>query len=339
MKNFRNRFIVDIALLAVAVVWGGSYLAAKGLTATASVPAVLGWRFLVASLALSALWTWRVRRLPGRTELLTGVALGLTQAAVLFMETFGVAGTSAGNAGLIIALTVIFTPLLDAVATRRWLPRGFFVAAAICVVGVALLVSGDGLRAPNPGDLLMLAAAGVRAGHVTLMGTLTRNKPYSSITVTLLQSLVCAVLGMAVDPAGMVQAATAFDPTDWLGILYLGLAASVFAFLIQLWAVRRTSASRTSLLMGTEPVWAVLAGVLLAGESLGWIGALGALLIVAGCYAGQRIEARFRSRPAPEADPGQGATQAAGHGPEQDTERGSTVGSAAGFALRGSPGP
>jgi len=295
VKNLWNRICVDAALLAVAVVWGGSYLVAKDLTLAASVPAVLGWRFLVASAALGLLWVWRVRRLPGRAELWTGVVLGLTQAAVLFLETFGVAATTAGNAGLIIALTVIFTPLLDAAASRRWLPRGFFVAAVVCVVGVALLVSADGFRSPNPGDLLMLAAAAVRAGHVTLLGTLTRNKPYSSITVTLIQAVVCAVAGIAINPAGMAVAARSFGPAEWFGVLYLGLAASVFAFLIQLWAVRRTSASRASLLMGTEPVWAVLVGVLLAGEHLGWAGAAGAMLIIGGCYAGQRIEARFRA--------------------------------------------
>ncbi|PYI68176.1 EamA family transporter [Arthrobacter livingstonensis] len=300
-SRFGRVFGIDVALLAVAVVWGASYLVAKDLTLAASVPAVLGWRFLVASLALGALWAWRVRRRPGRAELGTGALLGLTQAAVLFLETYGVAQTRAANAGLIISLTVVFTPLLDSVATRRWLPPGFFVAAVVGVVGVALLVSGDGFRTPNPGDLLMLAAAAVRAFHVTLLGALTRNKPYSSVTVTLIQSVVCAVAGIALDPTGMVAAAFAFGPSGWLGVLFLGLAASVFAFVVQLWAVRRTSASRASLLMGTEPVWAVLAGVLLAGETLGWLGALGAALIVGGCYAGQRIESRFRQAPpAPE---------------------------------------
>jgi len=292
---------IDVALLGVAVVWGGSYLVAKELTVAASVPAVLGWRFVVASLALGAVWLWRVRRVPGRAELWTGVLLGLTQAAVLFLETWGVSQTRAANAGLIISLTVVFTPLVDSAAARRWLPPGFFVAAVVGVVGVALLVSGGGFRAPNPGDLLMLAAAAVRACHVTLLGTLTRGRPYSSVTVTLIQSVVCAAAGLAADPAGMGAAAVAFGPSGWLGVLFLGLACSVFAFLVQLWAVRRTSAARASLLMGTEPVWAVLAGVMFAGEALGWTGALGAALIVGGCFAGQRIEARFRGAGVPPA--------------------------------------
>ncbi|RAN70718.1 hypothetical protein B5P43_35160 [Bacillus sp. SRB_336] len=288
---------------------GASYLVAKDLTAAASVPAVLGWRFLVASLALGALWLWRVRRRPGAAELWTGALLGLTQAAVLFLKTYGVAQTRAANAGLIISLTVVFTPLIDSAAARRWLPPGFFVAAVVSVVGVALLVSGDGFRTPKRGDLLMLAAAAVRACHVTLLGALTRGRPHSSVTVTLIQSVVCAMAGIGLDPTGMVAAAFAFGPSGWLGVLFLGLACSVFAILVQLRAVRRTSASRASLLMGTEPVWAVLAGVLFAGEAPGWLGALGAALIVGGCCAGQRIEARFRGSPPRLVD---GAAESAG---------------------------
>ena len=295
MKSLWNRSRIDLALLSVALVWGSSYLVAKDLTEVASVPAVLGWRFLVASLALGVLWFWRVRRAPALAELGTGVLLGLSQAAVLFLETFGVAQTRASNAGLIISLTVVFTPLLDAAASRRWLPRGYFVAAAVSVVGVALLVSADGFRGPNVGDLLMMAAAAVRAVHVTMLGALTTNKPYSSITITLIQSMVCAALGFALDPRGMITAGLSFSTGAWLNVLYLGLACTVFAFLIQLWAVRRTSPSRASLLMGTEPVWAVLVGVLVAGEHLGWLGAVGGLLIVGASYAGGRLEAKFRA--------------------------------------------
>lgn len=295
VKSAWNRLCVDVLLLAVAVVWGSSYLVTKDLSNTASVPSLLGWRFLLAAAALGILWMWRVRRIPGRAEALAGVLLGLTQAGVLFLETFGVARTQASSAGLIISLTVIFTPLLDAAAARRWLPPQYFVAAVVSMVGVALLTTGGGFRGPQAGDLLMLAAALARAIHVSLLGTLTRSKPYSSITVTLIQCAVCAVPGIALDPAGMITSALSFSPAAWLGVVYLGLACSVFAFLVQLWAVRRTSASRASLLMGTEPLWAVLLGVVAAGESLGWLGALGCFLIIGASYAGQRIEAGFRA--------------------------------------------
>ena len=57
---------------------------------------------------------------------------------------------------------------------------------------------------------------------------------------------------------------------------------------------RSTSAARASILMGTEPVWALLVGVVVAGEAIGPLGAVGAALIVAAGYAGQAIERRHR---------------------------------------------
>ena len=48
--------------------------------------------------------------------------------------------------------------------------------------------------------------------------------------------------------------------------------------------------------MGTEPVWALLVGVLIAGEVIGPLGALGVALIIVASYVGQAIERRHRAR-------------------------------------------
>jgi drug/metabolite transporter (DMT)-like permease len=79
---------------------------------------------------------------------------------------------------------------------------------------------------------------------------------------------------------------------------YLALFCSVFAFVAQTWAVRRTSASRASLLLGTEPVWAVAAGVALGGEHLAAPAIAGAALMLGGTYWGQAIERAHRARAA-----------------------------------------
>ncbi|MDP1721408.1 MAG: EamA family transporter [Candidatus Nanopelagicaceae bacterium] len=60
-------------------------------------------------------------------------------------------------------------------------------------------------------------------------------------------------------------------------------------------AIRRTSASRASLLLGTEPIWAVAVGVILGGEILSIIGGVGAVLIVGATFFGQRIETAHRN--------------------------------------------
>ena len=83
---------VDLALLLVAVFWGGSYLAAKELTEHTSVVALLAIRFSITSIAMFAICTIK-RTAITRSEALLGLGLGSVQALILFFETSGVART------------------------------------------------------------------------------------------------------------------------------------------------------------------------------------------------------------------------------------------------------
>lgn len=286
--------LVDGLLVAVAAVWGASFLAAKELTDEVGVAPAVALRFVVAAIALGVVCLVRRERMPRGRGLAIAALLGCSQAAIIGLETAGVHLTSATNAGLLISLALVFTPVLESVAARSWLPRSYFVAAVAAVVGVALLVSGGGLHAPTIGDALVIAAAIVRAFHVTASARLTRGRHDSTLAVVLVQLVVCAATSSAVAGADLPPAIGRLTASGWIDVLFLGLLCSVFAFVVQLWAVRRTSATRASILMGTEPVWAVAVGVALGGEALGLPGVLGAALIVGASYAGQAIERRHR---------------------------------------------
>ncbi|WP_329315933.1 DMT family transporter [Streptomyces sp. NBC_01262] len=284
----------DLVLLLVAIVWGSSYLAAKTATDALPVLVVLFARYAISALVCLVL-ICRSFSSFSRDEVRAGAVLGVTQAAVLLLETYGVAHTSAANAGLIISLTIVLTPLLDRASGRGGLPPRFFAAAAVCVLAVGLLMAGNGLHAPRTGDLLMLAAAVVRAGHVALVGRLTTGagREVRPLHLTAVQTVVGSAL-FAVPVAGDLPALAHAGATTWTELVYLALFCSVFAFLAQTWAVQRSSASRASLLLGTEPVWAVAVGVCLGGERLTVLAALGAGLMVAGTYWGQSVERAHR---------------------------------------------
>jgi drug/metabolite transporter (DMT)-like permease len=286
---------VDLALLLVAALWGASYLSAKTLTEHAPVIAVLSLRFISTSLAMSMIWLYKRDRFQ-RPEWVLGIGLGSSQAIILFCETAGVSRTSATNAGLIISLAIIFTPIFESIASKNWLPRPFFVATVVAVVGVALLVSDKGFAVPGVGDWLMLAAALIRAIHVTAMGHLTAAKSYSSVNITLLQSLTCCVIYTTIAAPELPEAIGNFTFGLWVNLAFLSLLCGAFAFLVTLWAIRRTSSSRASLLLGTEPVWAVVVGISIGGESLALLGFVGAVLIIGASYFGQRIETSHREK-------------------------------------------
>ncbi|MCX5386461.1 DMT family transporter [Streptomyces sp. NBC_00083] len=291
----RRAWLTDLPVLLVAVVWGASYLAAKDITTARTVTAVLVLRFALVVPVL-AVAGWRGLRALTRAQWRGAALLGLVLSGIFLLETYGVVHTSATNAGLIISLTMIFTPLAEAAVTRVRPPRAFLAAAALSVGGVVLLTQGGGFTAPSADDLLMLLAALARTAHVLLMARVKSVQSADALSLTTVQLggavAVFAVLAAApgTGPAPWTVAA-GFGAGEWSGLLFLSVFCTLFAFFVQMWAVRRTSPSRVSLLLGTEPLWAAAAGIALGGERLGVLGLSGAVLVLAGTSWGRRSAA------------------------------------------------
>ncbi|MFF1969662.1 DMT family transporter, partial [Streptomyces sp. NPDC058232] len=288
----RRAWLTDLPVLLVAVVWGASYLAAKGITTTSTVVAVLVLRFVIVLPVLAAAGWRRLRALNAAQWRGAGL-LGLVLSGIFLVETYGVVHTSATNAGLIISLTMIFTPLAEAAVTRVRPPRAFLAAAALSVAGVVLLTQGGGFTSPSVGDLLMLVAALARTLHVLMMARIKSVQTADSLSLTTVQlgsavavfAVLAAVPGTGESPWSV---AAGFGVREWGGLLFLSVFCTLFAFFVQMWSVRRTSASRVSLLLGTEPLWAAAAGIAIGGERLSALGVLGAVLVLAGTGWGRR---------------------------------------------------
>ncbi|WP_424211133.1 DMT family transporter [Streptomyces sp. BI20] len=291
----RPLWLADLPVLLAALFWGASFLAAKGVTTGATVLAVLVLRFGLVLPVLLIVGRRGLRALRP-AQLRTAALLGLVLAVIFVLETYGVVHTSATNAGLIISLTMILTPLAES-ALRRTVPSPAFLAAALLsVLGVALLTQSGGFTAPGLGDLLILAAACARTVHVLLMSRATSLRGADDLSLTTVQlgtSLLLFTALFAVPGAGLAPwtAAAAFDAADWAGLVFLSLCCTLYAFFVQMWAVRRTSASRVSLLMGTEPLFAAAVGLTLAGDEVGPLGILGAVLVLLGTAWGRRAAA------------------------------------------------
>ncbi|MFF3686176.1 DMT family transporter [Streptomyces sp. NPDC002187] len=292
----RRAWLTDLPVLVVAVVWGASYLAAKGITTTHTVVAVLVLRFALVLPVLVVAGQRRLRTLTA-AQYRGAAVLGLILSGIFLLETYGVVHTSATNAGLIISLTMIFTPLAEAAVSRRR-PSGSFVAAgALSVAGVVLLTQGGGFTTPSLGDLLMLLAALARTVHVLAMARLTAVRSADSLSLTTIQlgTAVAVFTVLAATPgtgASPWAVAVGFGPREWAGLLFLSVFCTLFAFFVQMWAVRRTSPSRVSLLLGTEPLWAAAAGIAIGGEHLGAAGLVGGALVLAGTSWGRRAADR-----------------------------------------------
>jgi len=294
----RRTSVVDVLLLAVAVAWGSTYWVAKELVSQDTVLAVLSVRMTLTAAALGLILVMMRKRLK-KTEAVVGSVLGLLLSTVFTFETFGIAGTSATNAGLIISLTIVMTPVLETVVGKRKLSRLFYLAAVVAVAGVYFLATGGAAASFGFGDLLILLAAVARAVHVTGMHRLSAGRSVDSLNLTFVQMATCALVFLVMSSLWGTPTTTyagTMDGSAALQMAYLVIVCTVFPFFIQMWAVRKTSPTRVSLLLGTEPVWAAVIGVTLAGDVLGPVGIFGVVLVLAGTMWGQRLE--LQSRPA-----------------------------------------
>ncbi|MFJ9821956.1 DMT family transporter [Streptomyces sp. NPDC101151] len=286
----RRAWHTDLPVLLVAVFWGASYLAAKDITTARTVIAVLVLRFALVLPVLAVAGRRSLRALTG-AQWRGAALLGTVLSGIFLLETYGVVHTSATNAGLIISLTMIFTPLAETAVTRTRPTSSFLGAAALSVLGVVLLTQGAGFTRPSLGDLLMLLAALARTLHVLAMSRIRSLQDAEALPLTAVQ-LGTAVAVFALLSAGTGPrpwaAAAGFGVREWAGLLFLSALCTLFAFFVQMWAVRRTSPSRVSLLLGTEPLWAAAAGIALGGERLGALGLAGGALVLVGTAWGRR---------------------------------------------------
>lgn len=294
----------DLALLLVAVVWGTSYGVAKGALVFYPVLGFLAVRFLLTfALLLPALARATARE--RRDALAAGLPLGMLMLCIFLCETFGLARTQASNAAFLISLCVVFTPFAEWWLLGQRPSRAMFAFAAVSLLGAALLsggYSGDWSRW-GWGDGLMLAAAVLRAITVCQTTRLTRRRNAPVLALTCIQTgvvglgslLLALALPGSLPPLPSPGTAGAF----WLACIYLVLGCTVFAFLVQNWALRHSPPSRVGLLMGSEPAFGALFAVLWLGEQLsptGWLG--GALIVGAALWT-----LMLRSTPTPPTDP------------------------------------
>jgi len=277
---------VECLLLLVAVIWGGSYSAAKVATGQMPVLQFLVLRFgLTFLILLPALRGLAVVSWPA--ALAGASVLGINLLAIFVCETFGVSLTTASNAAFLISLCVAFTPLCE-----WWLLKVRPSAAVLAAAGLSLLGAGllafqhGGSASLAWGDGLMVLAAFLRGVMVCMTRRHGQRHGLPAFTVTAVQmgvmTLGSTILMVAVH-------GTAWPPLPnsvsfWLSMAFLVLLCTLFAFFVQNYAASRTSPSYVALLMGSEPMWGALIAVLWMGEQMALQGWIGGLLIVASAW-------------------------------------------------------
>lgn len=267
----------EALLISVTVVWGLTFSLIKMSLDELSVFAFMSYRFWLAFVVMALICIGRLRSID-RGTLKAGIWLGFLLYVSYAFQTFGLKYTTAGNAGFITGLFIVFVPILSVLYLHKKPGPKEIVAVVVALIGLGFLSIHSNFRV-SMGDALVLVCALALSFHIIYLDRYV--KRFDLMLLTFLQMGVLAV--------GNTFSALIFEnfnrPRDWVvwvAIIVCGIFASAIAFYVQGYAQRILSPIRTSMVLIMEPVFAVVFGIIILGEALTWRGWLGCGLIFAG---------------------------------------------------------
>jgi len=204
------------------------------------------------------------------------IPLSLFQPGLYFMgETWGVKWTTASEAGMIIALVPVVSTVM----------AGFFLKERVIVSTQGELKFGEHLW-----GIVALFIAVIAQSAYSILSKKQSHK-FTSVEITYImmwsgmiifntlgisQSISTGTLDIYLSPLKL--------PSVTIGILYLGVISSVFAFLMFNYALAHLRISQTTTMLNLVPLVAVFGGVVIQNDPFGWLQAVGIVLILVGVW-------------------------------------------------------
>lgn len=271
----------ELALIAVTLVWGASFVLVKSTLDHVSTWLFLAARFTVAALTLLLFFGKRtaVKGSARPLAIRGGVLAGLCLASGFFFQTFGLRHTTPSKSAFITGLTSALVPFLAFLVYKKAPHPSEVMGVAMATVGLGLLTMPAGSLGIGYGDAISLCCTVAFAGHILLLGRYSPIAPFELLSTTQLAvtAAVCwAMVAFVEVPYGGTQVRV------WIAVLLTGILCTAIPFTVQAWAQQHTTSTRVALIFAIEPLSAAITSYAVLGETLTAKAALGALLILAG---------------------------------------------------------
>jgi drug/metabolite transporter (DMT)-like permease len=287
-------------LVVANVLWSLNYATTKYAFERWNPLAFSGLRFALAGLGMAAIVGVREGGLGVARPDVPRVVLAGATGIFLNQLTFNYAldYTAAANVALILGAAPAFTAAMAVALGHERVRPLHWVALAVSLSGVALVVQGGaGVEGFSfKGDILAIGAALTWAAYSVMMRPLFGR--YSAMRLSTLMIIVGAVL-MA--PISIVQLAHqdfgSLGALRWGSLVYSTIFPLVVTNVLYFTALPRVGAARATLFMYLQPFLGALFAAILLGEEIGAVQIAGGAVIVGGVALGRTARAHRASEP------------------------------------------
>jgi len=267
-----------LLLLLTAAIWGLAFTAQRAGMEHIGPMAFNTIRFALGSLVLYPVFRKHLSRVYLKQAILAGSVLFAGAA----LQQWGIVYTTAGKAGFITGLYIVFVPFLGLFTGHRE-GKKLWAGIVLSLSGLWFLSFGGGFNAVNPGDIMVLAGAFMWALHVRLIGRYAERYHPGGFAV---MQFSCVALLSAVAVLISGESLSGITQT-WIPLAYSGLLSVGVAFTIQIFAQKKVKPAPAALIMSLEAVFAATGGWLLLNERLSAAEFIGAALMFAGMIISQ----------------------------------------------------
>lgn len=270
-------------LLLTTMIWGVGFSITQIAVDTGFRPfTIMSGRFLIGSVVLALIFRRRIVHL-NKPTLKWGMLTGVLLFAGFAFQTFGIVYTTPAKNAMITQMMVIMIPFVLWVFYKRRPTSKAFIGAVIALLGgVILTINFNQLTAINIGDVLSFACAVMVALHVVLSAEIAKRPNVDPVVYTLIQFAFAAAASLML--ASTEQLPIISNITQWWPLLFLGILNTAWGFTIQTYAHKYSNASRTSIIVTSEALFAAIFSVLLGQDLFGLQLLIGGSILLVAIY-------------------------------------------------------
>ena len=271
-----------MTLVLVTMSWGMSNILMTFCLEEMGEMTLNAYRFLGAFILIGAVMFKRIRHV-NRETIKASLVLSVLIFVVYALNTYGIQYTSVSNAGFLIALSVLFTPIVSIFIKKKMPEKKLFIIALACTVGIGLMTLDSHLRMAF-GDILCLLCALV-CGFYLVFNEIFVKRDEVDAFQTGVYELGFAGVWFAILAFIMEKPVIPHSPTTWGCLLFLTLFSTGFAFIAQSIAQQYTDASRVGVIYTLEPVFSRIGARLILHEMLIPRAIIGELILIVSMIA------------------------------------------------------
>lgn len=284
--------IPSLALLLAVFLWASSFIALKIAFVAYDPMVVIFGRMLVATICFLIIGrrvTQSLHYHRGDYKLI--IAMAFCEPCLYFIfEAKAVQNTTASQAGMITALGPILVMAGAALFLKERIKVGSWVGSIIAIIGVCwlTLAASPSQDAPNPllGNFLEFLAMICAAGYTLIAKSLTAR--YSPFFLTATQALIGCLFYFPLLFLPATVLPDQLHPGPALAILYLGAVVTLGAYGLFNYGIKYLPANQAGSYVNLIPLFAVLLGWLILGDSFTGLQLCAGVLIAGGVYLTQR---------------------------------------------------